>query len=80
MTAERRSASGTDPVFDRDSLNREQQFALKRMEQFGWMLSFVRRPLFQEIIVVLAHQDSGNLMSMSTNGALAALPDISLRV
>ncbi|MFD0321086.1 hypothetical protein [Lysobacter gummosus] len=54
----RQPAELVSPVGLRAGLTRHQLDALTTLEQFGWTLKFVRRPLFQDPIAVLFRADS----------------------
>jgi hypothetical protein len=40
-----------------DYLNEGQLRTLRKVEDFGWRLAFVRRPLFQDIVPVVVSDD-----------------------
>jgi hypothetical protein len=40
-------------------LTEHQALSLVRMQQFGWTIAFIRRPLFLENTVVLHHESLG---------------------
>ena len=42
-------------------LNDAQLHSLKRVEEFGWHLAFIRRPLFQDIVPVVVNDDGGTI-------------------
>jgi hypothetical protein len=47
-----------------------QRMTLRQIDSFGWRLQFVRRPLFQDVTVVVGHQDSGALAVLDVDGHL----------
>lgn len=79
MEEERRK--GMDPVpHDLDViLNDAQLLSLNKLEGFGWNLMFIRRPLFQEIVPVLFHPDTGIFGTLTDDGTLDTPPDIQVR-
>ncbi len=79
MKIERRSEGNQVPNRLNEVLNEEQLLALNNMEKFGWMLAFIRRPLFQDIVPVLSHSDSGKLGILEDDGALNLQLDIDFR-
>ncbi|MBT8121248.1 MAG: hypothetical protein KJO10_01835 [Gammaproteobacteria bacterium] len=79
MVAERRREQNQLPAHLDEVLNEMQLFSLKRMERYGWMLAFIRRPLFQDIVTVLRHQDCHKFSILNEDGTLNAQPDIALR-
>ncbi len=51
-------------------LTDEQRFELRRYEQFGLELHFVRHPLFDNPIPVLKDKESGRFALLEADGAL----------
>ena len=62
-----------------EALNELQLLSLSKMEGFGWMLAFIRKPLFQEIVPVLFHPDSNKFGILDGDGTLNIKPDIKFR-
>lgn len=60
-------------------LSRDQQLELRRLENFGWRVAFVRRPLFQEILVVLTSGDGTSIAILEPDGQLNMEMDIKIR-
>lgn len=60
-------------------LNVSQRLALPGIELLGWVVSFVRRPLFHEPVLVMHHpiNDSNGILDMF--GSIKQLGDIKLR-
>ena len=79
MEIERRGEGNQVPESLNEVLNETQLLALSKMEGFGWVLAFIRRPLFQGILPVLLHPDSNKLVILGGDGALNAQPDIEFR-
>jgi len=79
MVAERRGESNQLPGQLDEVLNEAQLFTLKRMERYGWILAFIRRPLFQETVTVLRHQDCHKFGVLNDDGTLDTQPGIELR-
>jgi hypothetical protein len=79
MRIERRSEGNQVPDSLDEVLNEEQLFALNKMDGFGWILAFIRRPLFQNIVPVLSHSDTGKLGILEDDGALNLRHDIDFR-
>ena len=52
---------------------------LSKMEGFGWILKFVRRPLFQDVVPVLFHPDSKQYGVLEEDGTLNSRSDINIR-
>lgn len=67
------------PVGLRAGLNRAQLDALATLEQFGWTLRFVRRPLFQEPIPVVFRKDGEQFVVIESDGSLNDAPGFAIR-
>ena len=72
---------GEKPVPDdaKEYLNDAQQAELSTIEGFGWKLRFIRRPLFQEIVVVVTNPDGTSIGVLEADGRLNLEPNIELR-
>jgi hypothetical protein len=79
MEIERRSVGSQIPESLDEVLNAVQLLTLSKMEGFGWMLAFIRRPLFQDVVPVLLHPDNDALGTLEDDGALNMQPDIEFR-
>ena len=79
MTVERRNEGNQLPTHPDEALNEMQLITLKKMEQFGWILAFIRRPLFQETVTVLRHQDCHKFSILNEDGTLNSQHDFALR-
>ena len=79
MEIERRIVGNEVPGSLDEVLNEAQLLTLGNMEGFGWVLAFIRRPLFQNIIPVLLHPDNGILGTLEGDGALNTQPEIEIR-
>jgi hypothetical protein len=64
----------------RGQLNEDQQMALSELERFGWELRFIRRPLFQDPIPVVADGDRRSYSVLAPDGSVEDVPTINLRV
>lgn len=73
---------GVAPVPDNleEALNEAQMYTLKSMENYGWELNFVRRPLFQDVLPVLFHSDSNQIGVLEEDGSLNMQRDLNVRV
>ena len=49
-------------------ITNEQKIALNHKQQFGWIVKFVRRPLFQPIEVVLSNPDGSESLMLENDG------------
>jgi hypothetical protein len=79
MGSEKRK--GDKPIPDRleEVLNEMQILSLHRMENFGWQLRFVRRPLFQESIPVIFSGEGERYGILEAGGRINMEPDITIR-
>lgn len=51
-------------------LNQLQMATLHKMEEFGWHLWFVRRPLFQEVLAVVSNVAHSSTAVLEMDGTL----------
>jgi hypothetical protein len=79
MDKEKRKGDSPIPVSIKDILNEAQLLSLSKMEGFGWILKFVRRPLFQDVVPVLFHPDSKQCGVLEEDGTLNTRSDINIR-
>lgn len=56
-----------------------QMQCLLHLEDFGWRLAFVRRPLFQECTVALLSPEGKQFATIEDDGSLNLEPNILLR-
>ena len=60
-------------------MNAEQLLTYRGMQSFGWYLKFVRRPLFQRHLFVMAHPDSKEMAVLEEDGTFNRNHDIPIR-
>ena len=60
-------------------MSESQLLSLSKMERFGWVLAFIRMPLFQDTIPVLFHPDSKKYGTLDQEGALDIKPELRFR-
>lgn len=70
MNRERRKGQAPIPSNLREILSLDQKLALKELENFGWEIDFVRRPLFQEPRVFVRNPTTGKLSVIEADGAV----------
>ena len=72
---------GESPIPDNleDYLNMVQIKALRQIENFGWELKFVRRPLFQEPIAVIINTDGDRVGTLEPDGRIDLHQNFELR-
>src|SRR3546814_16412114 len=73
---ERRQSSELDTKALREGLTAAQLNALETLEHFGWMLRFVRKPMFRDPIPVLFHRDGKRYVVLEADGTLDDTPDL----
>jgi len=78
-TVDKRGTMQSIPDSVKRMLNEDQMFSLRRFENFGWRIGFIRRPLFQEIVVVLTSYDGKEFGILETSGELNMHPSIEIR-
>lgn len=60
-------------------LSQEQSAALRKVENFGWQLAFVRQPLFEKPIAVVRSPDRQRHAVLEADGELNMNPTLDLR-
>ena len=60
-------------------LNDMQMGTLKRIEEFGWHLWFIRRPLFQDVVAVVANTSESTTAVLETDGTMNKKHDLIIR-
>lgn len=79
MIEEKRNGAKPIPDDVRNYLNDAQQAQLNTIEGFGWSLKCIRRPLFQESVVVVTDPYGTSLGILEEDGRLNLEPTIELR-
>lgn len=74
--------TGQEPVpADLDRfLNQLQITTLRKIEDFGWRLWFVRRPLFQPVVAVVSNPERSNTAIPEDDGSMNKQHGLMLRV
>ena len=62
-----------------DYLNDAQLRGLQRVEQFGWHLAFIRRPLFQDIVPVVVSADGTRHGVLEEDGSINMQHELLIR-
>ncbi len=73
---------GTRPALPADIhffLNDVQRIALSSLDNFGWKLAFIRRPLFSPPLVVVKNSSKGKLAILEEDGSVNLSPQIKWR-
>ena len=77
--SERRGHKTAIPANLDQLLTQEQQLTLNRVAGFGWQLAFVRRPLFESPVAVVASAELQRFAVLEDDGDVNMLPDIIVR-
>lgn len=76
---ERRGGASPIPLNLREFLNEDQRRSLRQVEGFGWELAFVRRPLFQDPVVVIRNSECTAFSVLEDDGTINDAPNIIIR-
>ncbi|MEN1925781.1 hypothetical protein [Luteimonas qiangzhengi] len=76
---ERRRSGDLDPHALREGLTAAQAKALQTLEQFGWTLKFVRRPMFMDPVPVAFDRNGEKWVVIEADGSLNENPGFKLR-
>jgi hypothetical protein len=76
---ERRRAIKAQQAALRRELNEAQQLTLAGLEQFGWELKFVRRPMFQAPVPIVFDGDRRKYAILEPDGTLNENPGFKIR-
>jgi len=79
MTEDKRKGNHSVPDDLSEVLNEDQVLMLKKMEEFGWKLEFIRKPLFQDVVPVLIHPDKNSVATLEEDGTLNIHADFRIR-
>jgi hypothetical protein len=79
MAKEKRQGGPPIPANFEAALSPEQLITLRQIENFGWKVEFIRRPLFEESVVVVSNPDGRKIGILENDGRLNMHPDIKLR-
>ncbi|WP_083608002.1 hypothetical protein [Teredinibacter haidensis] len=67
---DRRDRSRPIPYNFKEYLNDDQSLSLTQMEGFGWQLAFIRRPLFQDAVLVVCNDDKSQYGVLEIDGSI----------
>ncbi|NKI18403.1 hypothetical protein HCU74_13380 [Spongiibacter sp. KMU-166] len=79
LIQEKRSGDSAIPPNIEALLTDMQQRSLRRIENFGWQLKFVRQPRFEPPIVVVENATGVNIGILEQDGGVNMRPLITLR-
>ncbi|MEJ2619662.1 MAG: hypothetical protein P8163_05245 [Candidatus Thiodiazotropha sp.] len=74
MAREKRTGIPAIPDNFTELLNQWQQNTLKKIEGFGWRVKFIRRPLFQEITIVVTNPTGDQIGTLEQDGEVCVHP------
>ena len=77
-TERRRTAPAPCRELERN-LSTAQLLTLRELENFGWELKYVRRPMFQPVIPIVFDADRSHYAVIESDGALNEHPTITIR-
>jgi len=60
-------------------LNDAQLRSLQRVEQFGWRLAFIRRPLFQDIVPIVVNDNGERHGVLEEDGSINTEHELVIR-
>ena len=75
MNTERRKGKPPIPEDVRNILSISQKKAIKELQTFGWVIDYVRHPLFQDPRVVVRDPDSGRQAMVMEDGTVDYSPE-----
>ncbi len=78
-SSERRGGKAPVPSDLEQLLTQDQLLSLHRVEEFGWQLAFVRRPLFQSPVTVVTNPGHQRFAVLEEDGEINQSPDIVIR-
>jgi hypothetical protein len=64
------------PVDLKEMLNETQLLALKRIEEFGWELHFIRVPLFEDIVPVVVNHQGEKFGVLEVDGRINTIHEL----
>ena len=74
MAKEKRTGMPAVPDNIAELLNQWQQNTLQKIEGFGWRVKFIRRPLFQEITIVVTNPNGDQIGTLEQDGEVSIHP------
>jgi hypothetical protein len=70
MVANRRRGEDAIPANYKALVTHDQLDGIRKLESFGWTLTYVRRPKFEPVEVVLLHSDGKSYACLNEDGSL----------
>lgn len=79
LTRERRTGQPAVPADLYRKMNDSQKATMRQLENFGWSIAFVRRPLFLDPVIVVRSFDNGKFGLISPDGKVEFNPELPVR-
>ncbi len=79
MEQEKRNGQSPVPPNIESVINPDQLMMLRQIENFGWQVAFVRRPCFNENIVVVSSTETEKFGVLEDTGELNLQAEIKIR-
>ena len=79
MVANRRRGEEAVPSNYKKLLTSEQIDGLRKLESFGWGLTYVRRPKFEPVEVIIKHSDGKSHAALLPDGTLDQVTPVRVR-
>jgi hypothetical protein len=79
IETDRRASEQDTAARLRALLNEDQRMTLAELEQFGWSLKFVRKPLFKPSVPVVFDADRKRYAVLELDGTLNEAPGFDIR-
>lgn len=79
VMSDKRTGQEPIPANISSYMNDLQVGTLKRIEEFGWHLLFIRRPLFQDVKVVVSNKHNSQTAVLEEDGTMNKGHDLTIR-
>lgn len=76
---EKRTGEAAVPEHPETYMNAAQLAELHKIENFGWKIAFIRRPMFETPIIMVSDASDTKLGMLDEDGRLVLDPDIETR-
>ncbi len=73
---ERRGHASVKPRNLKALLSLHQTWTLAAKERFGWTIAFVRKPLFQEVDIILTNPEKTEFLRLEEDGSTSAIANV----
>jgi len=79
MVANRRRGEDPIPANYKALVTHDQLDGIRKLESFGWALTYIRRPKFEPVEVVLLHSDGKSYARLNEDGTLDQQTKVRIR-